>query len=415
MSIFKSLSSRISKLGPAILVTSAFIGPGTVTVCTLAGYQFGYSLLWALLFSVFATIILQEMCARLGLISQKGLGEIIRTELETPIAKYLGVFLVLAAIVIGNSAYEAGNISGATLGLKLIYPNQEVNLFGFNLNIAVIAIGLIATALFISGSYKLIEKTLIFLVAMMSIVFLVTAVVVQPNIIAIFKGLLIPSFPENSLIMIIGLIGTTVVPYNFFLHSSSIKEKWQNPEDIGEVRFDIFTSIAVGGLISLAIVICAAASAAGSSGAADINNLAAQLEPILGVFAPYFLGFGLFAAGISSAITAPLAAAYTTAGIVGFSASTKHPIFKAICIGILSIGLLVSLAGFKPIEVIQFAQFANGLLLPSVAIFLVWIMNRKKLLGKFINTKWQNTMGIFIILVTLLLGAKSIFNVISSL
>jgi manganese transport protein len=414
MSLFKKLSLRINKLGPAILVTSAFIGPGTVTVCTLAGYQFGYSLLWALLFSIFATIILQEMCARLGLISQKGLGEIIRTELETPIAKYLGVFLVLAAIVIGNSAYEAGNISGATLGLKLIYPNQEILLFGFNLNIAVIAIGIIATSLFISGSYKIIEKTLIFLVAMMSIVFIVTAVVVQPDITAIFQGLLIPTFPENSLIMIIGLIGTTVVPYNFFLHSSSIKEKWQTPEDIGEVRFDTFTSIAVGGLISMAIVICAAASAAGSNGA-DINNLAAQLEPVLGVFAPYFLGFGLFAAGISSAITAPLAAAYTTAGIIGFSATPKHPIFKAICIGILSIGLLVSLAGFKPIEVIQFAQFANGLLLPAVAIFLVWVMNRKRILGKFINTKWQNMMGIFIILVTILLGAKSIFNVISSL
>jgi manganese transport protein len=348
------------------------------------------------------------------LISQKGLGEIIRTELETPIAKYLGVFLVLAAIVIGNSAYEAGNISGATLGLKLIYPNQEILLFGFNLNIAVIAIGIIATSLFISGSYKIIEKTLIFLVAMMSIVFIVTAVVVQPDITAIFQGLLVPTFPENSLIMIIGLIGTTVVPYNFFLHSSSIKEKWQTPEDIGEVRFDTFTSIAVGGLISMAIVICAAASAAGSNGA-DINNLAAQLEPVLGVFAPYFLGFGLFAAGISSAITAPLAAAYTTAGIIGFSATPKHPIFKTICIGILSIGLLVSLAGFKPIEVIQFAQFANGLLLPAVAIFLVWVMNRKRILGKFINTKWQNMMGIFIILVTILLGAKSIFNVISSL
>jgi manganese transport protein len=414
MSLFKKLSLRINKLGPAILVTSAFIGPGTVTVCTLAGYQFGYSLLWALLFSIFATIILQEMCARLGLISQKGLGEIIRTELETPIAKYLGVFLVLAAIVIGNSAYEAGNISGATLGLKLIYPNQEIQVLGFNLNIAVIAIGIIATSLFISGSYKIIEKTLIFLVAMMSIVFIVTAVVVQPDITAIFQGLLVPTFPENSLIMIIGLIGTTVVPYNFFLHSSSIKEKWQTPEDIGEVRFDTFTSIAVGGLISMAIVICAAASAAGSNGA-DINNLAAQLEPVLGVFAPYFLGFGLFAAGISSAITAPLAAAYTTAGIIGFSATPKHPIFKAICIGILSIGLLVSLAGFKPIEVIQFAQFANGLLLPAVAIFLVWVMNRKRILGKFINTKWQNMMGIFIILVTILLGAKSIFNVISSL
>jgi Mn2+/Fe2+ NRAMP family transporter len=414
MAIFKSVSAKISKLGPAILVTSAFIGPGTVTVCTLAGYQFGYSLLWALLFSIFATIILQEMCARLGLISQRGLGEIIKTELETPIAKYLGIFLVLAAIVIGNSAYEAGNISGATLGLKLIYPSQEVSLFGFNLNVAVLAIGIIATLLFISGSYKLIEKTLIFLVGLMSIVFLATAIIVRPDLNLIFSGLVIPSFPENSLIMIIGLIGTTVVPYNFFLHSSSIKEKWQNPEDLGEVRFDTIASIAVGGLISIAIVICAAASSTNSAGS-DINNLASQLEPVLGVFAPYFLGFGLFAAGISSAITAPLAAAYTASGILGLPASTRHPIFKAICIGILAIGLIVSLAGFKPIQVIQFAQFANGLLLPTVAIFLVWIMNRKKLLGKFVNSKWQNLMGIFIILVTLVLGAKSIINVISSL
>ena len=107
-------------LGPGVLVSAAFIGPGTVTVCTLAGVNFQYALLWALLLSIISCIILQEMAARLGIISQKGLSECIRDEIKNPILRSLSIILIFAAIVIGNAAYEAGNISGAVLGITSI-------------------------------------------------------------------------------------------------------------------------------------------------------------------------------------------------------------------------------------------------------------------------------------------------------
>ena len=103
--------------GPSTLVTAAFIGPGTLTVCTLSGASFGYTLLWVLLFATIATIILQEMTARLGLITQKGLGEAIRSQIENSLARSVAVLLIFTAIIVGNAAYEAGNISGAVLGI----------------------------------------------------------------------------------------------------------------------------------------------------------------------------------------------------------------------------------------------------------------------------------------------------------
>ena len=110
--------------GPSTLVTAAFIGPGTLTVCTLSGANFGYTLLWVLLFATVSTIILQEMTARLGLITQSGLGEAIRSQIENPAAKTLAILLVFTAIIIGNAAYEAGNISGAVLGISGIFGSS---------------------------------------------------------------------------------------------------------------------------------------------------------------------------------------------------------------------------------------------------------------------------------------------------
>jgi len=113
--------------GPGALVAAAFIGPGTVTVCTIAGVRFGYDLLWAMVLSTLATIVLQEMAARLGIITRKGLSDVIRQEIQNPIIKYIIVALILFAIVIGNAVYEAGNISGGRLGLETLFNNSNPN------------------------------------------------------------------------------------------------------------------------------------------------------------------------------------------------------------------------------------------------------------------------------------------------
>ncbi|MGB5364374.1 MAG: divalent metal cation transporter, partial [Aureibaculum sp.] len=119
-------------IGPGTLVAAAFIGPGTVTLCTLAGVNFGFTLLWAMVLSIIATIVLQEMAARLGIISQKGLSEVIRGEIKNPLARKVTIILILSAIVIGNAAYEAGNISGGILGLETIFTNNKIDIGGYS-------------------------------------------------------------------------------------------------------------------------------------------------------------------------------------------------------------------------------------------------------------------------------------------
>jgi manganese transport protein len=115
-------------IGPGTLVAAAFIGPGTVTICTIAGVNFGFNLLWAMLLSVIATVVLKEMAARLGVISQKGLSEVIREEIKIPFVKHFVTLLILGAIVVGNAAYEAGNISGGILGLETIFGRSLLNM-----------------------------------------------------------------------------------------------------------------------------------------------------------------------------------------------------------------------------------------------------------------------------------------------
>lgn len=390
------------KIGPGVLVAAAFIGPGTVTACTLAGAQFGYALLWAMLLSIIATVVLQEMSARVGIISQRGLADVIKSELKTPWIKYLVLGIILSAIVIGNAAYEGGNIGGATLGLQAIFGIEHTRIYP-------IIIGLIAFALLYFGNYKVLEKVLVSLVILMSLSFLITAIITKPNITEILKGLFIPTAPENSILTIIALVGTTVVPYNLFLHASLVSEKWKSASDLSAARRDTIISITLGGFVSMGIII--AATTISNKNITNVMDLAEGLEPLFGSMAKYFMGIGLFSAGITSAITAPLAAAYVVNSCFGWNASLNDIRFKLVWMAIIVIGISFLLFGIKPIEVIKFAQVANGILLPLIAIFLVWVVNRETVLGNYKNTLFQNILGILIIVITLILGLKSILKV----
>jgi len=403
------IKNWFKKSGPGTLVAAAFIGPGTVTLCTLAGVNFGFHLLWAMVLSIVATIVLQEMASRLGIISQKGLSEVIRSEIKHPIINKLILLLILSAIVVGNASYEAGNISGGILGLETITGEFRIVLGNYSLNILSFVVGIIAFTLLYIGSYKFLERVLVMLVLIMSLSFLITAFLTKPDIFNILEGALIPSFPEGSLLTILGLVGTTVVPYNLFLHASLVKEKWNNPKDLKDVRKDTIVSIALGGLVSMAIIISASSIGLGEiSSAAD---LAKSLAPLYGDFASYFLGIGLFAAGITSAITAPLAAAYVARGCFGWKSDLKSKQFRAVWFLILLLGVVFSSLGLKPIEIIKFAQVANGVLLPVVAGILLWMVNKKVVLGNYVNSKFQNILGFIILIITIFLGLRGLDKV----
>jgi len=396
-------------IGPGPLVAAAFIGPGTVTICTLAGVGFGYALLWAMLLSIIATIVLQEMAARLGIISQKGLAEAIRSEIKNPILKTFAIVLILSAIVIGNAAYEAGNISGGVLGLETIVGYSNISIAGLSVNFLSIIIGIVAFVLLYLGNYKILQNALVSLVILMSLAFLITAIITKPNISEILNGAFIPKFPKDSIITVIALIGTTVVPYNLFLHASLVKQKWHNKSDLKLARKDTLVAVVLGGLVSMCIIISAA-----SIQTQDINNaadLAKGLEPLFGSFAKYFLAIGLFAAGITSAITAPLAAAFVATGCLGWSTNMKSNRFRAVWMLVLLIGIISASSGIKSIEIIKFAQVTNGILLPIIAGFLIWIMNKKSVLGAHINNTKQNIFGFIILGISILLSTATLNKV----
>lgn len=404
------IKNWLKNIGPGPLIAAAFIGPGTVTVCTLAGVKFGMALLWAMLLSIIATVVLQEMAARLGIITQKGLSEVIRTEIDSPFVRGLVVILMLSAIVVGNAAYEAGNISGAILGLETFIDDPTLTLGEFSVNYISILIGVIAFILLYIGNYKVLEKVLISLVILMSLSFLITAIVTKPNISEMLKGLFVPEFPQESILTVIALIGTTVVPYNLFLHASLVREKWTS-KDLNVARKDTFIAIILGGIVSMAIIISAAAIQ--DQEITNAAGLAKGLEPLFGDFAKYFIGIGLFAAGITSAITAPLAAAYVVKGCLGWRTTLRSSKFKAVWMGVLIIGVVFSSLGFKPIDIIQFAQVANGLLLPIMVVLLLWIMNKESLLGSHRNSKTNNVIGVLILGIALLLSVATLNKVFS--
>ena len=402
--------------GPSTLVAAAFIGPGTVTVCTLAGVRSGYMLLWALLFSIAATVILQEMTGRLGIITRKGFGEAIREQLTNPIIKVAGILLVFSAIVIGNIAYEGGNISGAVLGWEEFFVGLDVSINGLTVRLTSLVVGAIAFWLLFSGNFKRIVNVMTVLVGLMSIVFVTTAIVIQPDIGAILKGLFIPQASPDEFLTVIALIGTTVVPYNLFLHASTVQERYSHFSQLSDMRVENAVGIILGGIISMCVVITSAAAADGSlAEVQSAADMARQLEPLLGSWAKTFMGMGLFAAGITSAVTAPLAAAYAAKGLLGWNDSLKDSRFRVIWMLVLLIGVFFSATSFDPVQLIEFAQVANGITLPVIAVFLLYIMNKPMLLGTNRNTTRQNVLGIIVILVTLLVGFRSLNSVFNFL
>ncbi|MFT4993384.1 MAG: manganese transport protein [Paraglaciecola sp.] len=397
---------RFRDMGPGALVAAAFIGPGTITACTLAGANFGYVLLWALLFATVATIILQEMSARLGLVMQQGLGETLKELLQHSMWKWPLFLLIIVALYVGNAAYEGGNLAGAALGLDVLSRDQE-SIYPF----AVVFISLLAAFILWRGSYRLIEQVLRILVLTMVVAFVATFIAVKPDLSLMVNGLFMPRVPEGSLLTVIALIGTTVVPYNLFLHASAVKARWTSVTNLNSARSDSATAIGIGGLLTILIASTAAASIFGSglniSGAGD---MAVQMEPLFGSFSKYMLGLGFFAAGLSSAMTAPLATAYAMTEILGIKGGTASLAFRLIALSVIVIGAALALTGIKPITIIIAAQFANGLLLPIIASFLLFVMNQQALLGKYTNGLLGNVLGGIVVLVTTGLGLKIILQ-----
>ena len=394
-------------IGPGALVAAAFIGPGTVTACTLAGANFGFALIWALAFATVATVILQSMAARLGVVGRMGLGEAMVSGATNPLLKWGAAGLVLATLAVGNAAYESGNLAGGALGLDA--------LFGARADTAskahILVVAGIAGAALLYGKYKFLEHILIGLVLLMSLAFAGSFILVKPDLGALAAGF-VPAIPEDGLLTTVAIIGTTIVPYNLFLHAAAARDRWQGGEaDLQAATSDTRLSIGLGGLVSI-FILATAASTLFTSEIAVTNaaDMAIALEPIAGTGARALIGIGLFAAGLTSAITAPMATAYAVTELVPALQAKRALAFRAVALSILAIGLSAALTGIRPIDLILFAQMANGLLLPIVAIFLLIAMNRTSLLGEHTNGRLANLLGAGVVAITVLLGARLVLR-----
>jgi NRAMP (natural resistance-associated macrophage protein)-like metal ion transporter len=403
-----NFKNPLRNIGPGPLIAAAFIGPGTVTVCTLAGANFGFSLLWALVLSVVATVILQEISGRIGIVTGSDLSSLVRNQTGNRAFRLFSMILILLAVVLGNAAYESGNISGANLGLDFYWTAPTLDFLGLQLQSGNFILGIIAFLLLWSGSYKALERVLVALVILMSLAFSVTAILTKPDFSALLKGF-IPTWNSAEIPTLVALIGTTVVPYNLFLYASLVNKRWKNVADLALMRRDIAVSVILGGIVSMAILIVGAANTSEEiTSAIDVSK---GLESVFGSFAGYMMGFGLLAAGLTSSLTAPLAAGFVVCGIMGWDQDIKSRPMRISMGVIVGLGLLFSSFGIKPVQLITLAQLANGILLPVISGWIIWIASQNSILEKNKNSPLATMIAVLIWLVTLILGMKSIGTV----
>jgi len=397
----------MKRFGPGMLVAAAFIGPGTVTTASIAGANFGFVLMWALLLSIIVTFVLQEMSSRLGIVSGLGLSEALRSSINNHFLKAFLMILIVSALGIGNAAFEVGNITGAAIGLSQISS--------LSISSSVLIVGILVLILLGTRIFKMLEQILTVLVVIMSLLFLLTMITIEIDYSKLLRGLFIPTVTASSLLTIMALIGTTVVPYNLFLHADASKRKWKDQEvtqALNNSRVDTAISIGLGGLITLAIMSTSAVAFFGNIIEISPENLARQLEPILGSYSSYIFNFGLFVAGITSAVTAPLAASIAVTEALGWKNDPSSFRFKLVWIIILLIGLLFAYFGTKPLQAILFAQATNALLLPFLALFLFYVVNNSRLMGSHKNTITINMIALIIIMAVVLLSSYKIFLLI---
>jgi len=380
------------------ILAAAFIGPGTVTTAASAGSRFGPVLLWALTFSTIACVVLQEASARLTLVSGRDLGQALRRRFVGGWRGAAVLYLVLGAIIVGCAAYQAGNILGGVAGAALAVDLPR--------SVLTLATGLLAGSLLWFNRVKRLAQVLGLLVAIMGAAFLATAILLRPDIAALTRGAILPSLPTGSAILALGLVGTTVVPYNLFLGSGLARG-----QDLGEMRFGLAVAVGLGGLISAGVLVVGTAV----EGEFSFPALAVVLTERLGGWAGSMLAVGLLCAGLSSAVTAPLAAAVTARSLFAAdSADGWHESswrYRTVWLSVLGVGLAFGLSGVRPIPAIIVAQALNGVLLPLVAVFLLLAVNDRGLMGAdAVNGRLANTVMGVVVAVSLVLGAGGLLR-----
>src|SRR5271169_4777979 len=379
----------LSVLGPGMITANVDNDAGGIYTYSVAGAQFGYSLLWTLVPITLALIVVQEMVARMGVVTGKGLADLIREEYGFRISFVLMVFLLVADL--GNTVAEfAGLASG-------------MGVFGVHRHIAVPLGALLVWGLVVRGTYKFVERVFL-LACVFYVAYLISGVLAHPNWSLALVNTLKPSARVNSgsLYMIIGLVGTTIAPWMQFYLQSAVVEKGVKLKHYPLSRWDVILGCVITDVVAFFIIVACAATiySTGPRQITDAGDAALALRPLAGQAASLLFAFGLCNASLFAACILPLATAYYVCEGLGLESGInkpleKAPAFYALYTGLIVIGALavIVLSESKQVPIILLSQVVNGVLLPFVLIFMLRLINRKDLMGDYRNNRTFNVIA----------------------
>ncbi|CAM3427728.1 NRAMP family divalent metal transporter [Parendozoicomonas haliclonae] len=391
------------------LITAAFIGPGTITTASLAGADWSFGLLWAVVVATLLAFVMQDMSARLGLLTHTGIAGNLRKGLAGTSLKHILMPAIALLMLVSSSLYQAGNITGAQQGYLLLAPQFTPPEYSL---LIPAAITLIAAQLPLTGHFSRFENLLTFIVIAMVLLFGATLVYVvltpTPEVITPTSA----DHRHSTLLLVSALIGTTIIPYNLFYHSTL--QAGAKPENISayisRLRKDYLLSIGLGGAITAILLATAALTLHGRNEAIEFADLPRQLYLLMGDFGHTCFAIGILAAGFSSALIAPLATATAISELMGWPAGCHQLTTRLLVPLICLMGLIIGTLPVKPILLIVFVQAGNALLLPLITLFLLYIIFRNK-----INTHWlESCFGLATLLFTLFWGVQQWVKIINN-
>jgi Mn2+/Fe2+ NRAMP family transporter len=371
-------------MGPGIITASVDNDAGGITTYSLAGSQFGYVLLWTFIPITIALAIIQEMGVRMGVVSGKGLASLIRERAGVRIT-----FFLMFALLLTNFGNTLAEFSGIAV---------SAGIFGVSRLIALPLAAVFVWGLVVKGSYKSVEK--IFLAAsLLYVSYILAGLLAHPdwNQAALRVALPQISFNQAYLAMLIGLVGTTIAPWMQFYIQSSIVEKGVPVKDLIYSRIDAFTGAIIVNIVAFFIVVMCAATI--FTNGVQVNNVAdvsAALMPLAGQYAGVLFAFGLLNASLFAASILPLSTAYVVSEGLGLEAGvsksfSEAPAFHGLYVGIIAVSALVIMIPDVPLlSILYVSQVINGILLPIVLIFMLVIVNDKRVMGDHVNSKIYN-------------------------
>lgn len=394
----------LSVMGPGIITANVDNDAGGITTYSVAGAHFGYALIWSFIPIIIALVIIQEMCSRMAVVTGKGLADLIREEFGVRVTFYAMTVLVLSNIF--NTISEFAGIAASA------------ELFGISKYLLVPICALFVWWLIVKGTYKSVEKVFL-LACLFYFSYIISGFLSKPDWKAIGASSISPDFKFDKayIFMLIGVVGTTIAPWMQFYQQSSVVEKGIKLENYKYSRLDVIIGAFVVNIIAIFIIIvCANTLFANGIRIETAKDAALALKPLAGQYCFYLFAFGLLNASVFSACILPLSTAYSVCEGMGWEIGVNRtfreaPQFYSLYTAIIAIGAaIILIPGVKLIPIMLISQATNGILLPFVLIFMLLLINNKRLMGKHTNTKFYNFCAILIIAAMILLSLFLFFT-----